>query len=75
MAGGKQLVTLGKTAASTMNFYLLVILWMDTSKLHCTNGTCFHMNPDYGNVLEGPFFRDFYVTDSLCMFGKARKCN
>ena len=42
---------------------------------HCTNGTCFHMNPDYRNVLEGPCFRDFFVTDSLYMFGKARKCN
>ena len=31
----------------------------------------FHMNPDYGNVLEGPFFHDFFVRDGLYMFGKA----
>ena len=33
------------------------------------------MNPYYGNVLEGPFFLDFFVKDSLYMFRNVRKCN
>ena len=53
----------------------MIMISHEVKPPHCTNGTCFHMNPDYGNVLEGPFFRDFFVTDSLYMFGKARKCN
>ena len=31
------------------------------------------LNPDYGNVLEGPFFLDFFVKDSLYMFRNVTK--
>ena len=44
-------------------------------KFYTAQTARFHMNPDYGNVLEGPSFRDFFVRDGLYMFGKARKCN